>query len=74
MKKVDKLRVEQLIEINKEGPPPEGMTLAEAQEIYKIEGFSAPYVVVTRRSDGVKGTLAFTHNPRRYFNFQEHKA
>jgi hypothetical protein len=34
-------------------------------------GFAAPYVVVRRKSDGVKGSLEFTHHPRVYFNFQE---
>jgi hypothetical protein len=25
--------------------------------------------IVTRKSDGAKGSLEFTHNPRWYFNF-----
>jgi len=25
--------------------------------------------IVTRKSDGVKGSMEFTHNPRVYFNF-----
>jgi len=32
-------------------------------------GFSAPFVVVTRKSDGAKGSLEFIHSPRFYFNF-----
>ena len=32
-------------------------------------GFSAPFVVVRRRRDGVKGTLQFNHNPRVYWDF-----
>ena len=36
---------------------------------FEVLGFMAPFVVVKRRSDGVKGSLEFTHNPRRYFNF-----
>jgi hypothetical protein len=36
-------------------------------------GFMAPYVVVRRRSDGVKGTLEFCHSPRFYFSFSPHK-
>lgn len=54
--------------------PPKGvekMTTAEVQEKYEVLGFAAPYVVVRRRSDGVKGVLEFTHNPRFYFNFVE---
>jgi hypothetical protein len=34
-------------------------------------GFAAPFIVVRRRSDGVKGSLEFTHSPRVYFNWQE---
>lgn len=39
------------------------------QEDFEAIGFAAPYVVVRRRSDGVKGTLTFTHSPRHYFDF-----
>ena len=42
----------------------------ELQRDFEVTGFAAPYVVVRRRSDGVKGTLEFTHSPRVYFNFQ----
>ena len=37
-----------------------------------VLGFLAPYIVVQRRSDGVKGSLEFQHMPRFYFNFQPH--
>lgn len=37
---------------------------------FEAIGFMAPYVVVRRRSDQVKGSLKFQHNPRFYFNFQ----
>ena len=37
---------------------------------FEIHHFLAPLVVVTRRADGVKGTLEFTHMPRYYFGFQ----
>ena len=33
-------------------------------------GFMAPFIVVRRKSDGVKGSLEFSHSPRFYFNFQ----
>jgi len=33
-------------------------------------GFMAPYIVVSRKSDGVRGSLEFRHSPRYYFNFQ----
>lgn len=38
---------------------------------FEVLGFSAPFVVVRRRSDGAKGSLEFTHRPRVYFNWQE---
>lgn len=37
---------------------------------YRVEGYLAPYVVVTRKADGQRGTLRFTHNPRVYFGFE----
>lgn len=42
---------------------------AELTEHYEALGFMAPYVVVRRKSDGVKGSLEFQHSPRFYFNF-----
>ena len=41
----------------------------ELQRDFTVTGFLAPYVVVTRKSDGVKGTLQFQHSPRLYFNW-----
>lgn len=43
---------------------------AELQRDYEVIGFLAPFVVVKRKSDGVKGTLQFTHMPRAYFGFE----
>ena len=37
---------------------------------FVIIGFMAPFIVVQRKSDGVKGSLEFQHQPRFYFNFQ----
>ena len=37
---------------------------------YEVMGFMAPYVVVKRRADGVKGSLMFQHSPRYYFCFK----
>lgn len=37
---------------------------------FEVLGFSAPFVVAKRRSDGVRGSLEFTHRPRVYFNFK----
>lgn len=45
----------------------------ELQEDFAVEGFAAPCVVVTRKSDGQRGSLEFTHHPRFYFDFQAHK-
>jgi len=39
------------------------------QEDFYVESFFAPYVIVTRKSDNQKGTLAFQHRPRFYFDF-----
>lgn len=38
---------------------------------FEVLGFAAPFVVVRRRSDGVKGSLMFQHSPRLYFRFKE---
>lgn len=43
---------------------------AALQQDFDVLGFSAPFVVVRRKSDGVKGTLEFKHSPRIYFGFQ----
>jgi len=37
---------------------------------FDVQGFAAPFVVVRRRSDGARGTLAFQHSPRFYFGFE----
>jgi hypothetical protein len=38
---------------------------------FEVIGFAAPFVVVKRRSDGVRGSLEFTHRPRVYFGWKE---
>lgn len=38
---------------------------------FNVVGFMAPFCVVMRKSDGVKGTVEFQHSPRLYFNFTE---
>lgn len=38
---------------------------------FRVLGFMAPFVVVERKSDGVKGSLMFSHSPRFYFSFAE---
>lgn len=46
-------------------------TTDQLQEDFTVLGFAAPFVVVIRKADQVRGTLEFTHSPRVYFNFQE---
>ena len=41
------------------------------RESFEVLGFMAPFVVVRRKADGVRGTLMFTHQPRYYFGFEE---
>jgi len=43
----------------------------ELRADFKVDGFMAPMVVVTRTADGVRGTMMFQHRPRFYFGFQE---
>jgi hypothetical protein len=37
---------------------------------FEAIGFMAPFVVVKRRSDGVKGSLMFQNSPRFYYSFE----
>lgn len=41
----------------------------EMQKDFEALGFMAPLIVVRRRSDGIKGSLKFQHNPRFYFGW-----
>jgi hypothetical protein len=41
----------------------------QLQVDFEVLAFAAPFVVVRRRSDGVKGTLQFNHRPRIYWGF-----
>lgn len=53
-------------------PPPENVEQWNTDELrrdFEVTGFAGPFVLVTRRSDGVKGILEFTHSPRVYFNW-----
>lgn len=59
---------EELVEIfGKE----EVWTTDELRAQFDVRGFAAPFVVVTRKADGVKGVLTFQHHPRFYFAFKE---
>lgn len=42
----------------------------ELGDDFEVLGFLAPFVIVRRKSDGVKGSLMFQHLPRFYFSFE----
>jgi len=42
----------------------------QMQEDYTVLGFMAPFIGVIRKSDGVKGSLMFSHMPRWYHTFE----
>lgn len=42
----------------------------ELMEHFIVEIFLAPFITVTRRADGVKGSMEFQHRPRFYFDFK----
>ena len=44
-------------------------TTDDLRRDFEVVGFAAPFVVVVRKADGVKGSMEFTHSPRVYFNF-----
>jgi hypothetical protein len=74
------IRRERLAEINAEPGTRQALeaeygqvwTTDELRRDFEVIGFSAPLVVVRRKSDGQKGSLEFQHNPRLYFNWQPH--
>lgn len=43
----------------------------ELKRDFIVMGFFAPFVVVRRRSDRVRGSLEFQHEPRFFFNWTE---
>lgn len=45
-------------------------TTSELQQHFTVEAFMAPFCIVTRKSDGARGSVTFQHDPRFYFNFQ----
>jgi hypothetical protein len=50
---------------------PGAWNTSEVQKEFEIVSFCAPFCVAVRRSDGVKGTLAFRDSPRLYYAFRE---
>lgn len=61
-----------MIESHDTDDPIEGQTwnTEELQRDFEVLGFIAPFVMVERRSDFVRGTLQFKHMPRVYFGFR----
>ena len=43
---------------------------AQLGKDFVVQGFQAPFVVVTRKSDHQEGSLIFQHSPRFYFGFE----
>jgi hypothetical protein len=41
----------------------------QLQAEFEVHSFFAPIILVTRKSDGMKGTLEFQHSPRFYYKF-----
>jgi len=75
------IRRERLVEINGDPGTRESLeaqygkvwTTDELSVDFEVIGFMAPLVVVRRKSDGIKGSLEFQHQPRYYFNFKPHQ-
>ena len=72
------IRRQEIIEINAEPGSREALEIqhgkvwdtSELQQDFTALGFMAPYIIVCRKSDGVRGSLKFQHDPRLYFGFQ----
>ena len=75
--KTESVRRQMVAEINS-NPGPRAELEAKYGQIWDTDelcrdfqaiGFMAPFVVVKRRSDGVKGSLLFQNSPRYYHSF-----
>jgi hypothetical protein len=74
-------RRQRIVEINAEPGSREALEVQHGQVWnteqlsgdFEVIGFMAPLVVVSRKSDGKKGSLEFLHSPRLYFNFSPHE-
>ena len=42
----------------------------ELQEHFTVLSFLSPFCIVARKSDGVRGSVLFQHNPRFYYSFK----
>ena len=75
----ESIRRQQVAEINAEPGSREALEgkhgeVWDTQQLrgdFDVLGFLAPYIGVRRKSDGVKGSLTFQHDPRFYFGFKE---
>ena len=45
-------------------------TTSEMQEEFDALGFMAPFIIVSKRDTGERGSLMFTHSPRYYFSWK----
>jgi hypothetical protein len=45
-------------------------TTDEVQQVFEVLGFSVPFTMVRRKSDGKRGTVTFDHSPRVYYDFR----
>ena len=75
----ESIRRQQVAEINASPNTREGLEARYGKEVwdtsqlqqeFRVLGFMAPYVVVMRKSDGVRGCITFQHDPRLYFGFE----
>jgi hypothetical protein len=48
----------------------ETWTTEELSRDFVVHSFLAPFIHVTRKADGVEGSMEFTHSPRVYFDFK----
>ena len=76
----EEIRREMVAEINANATERESLEAAYGKDIwdtrelgaaFDVLGFMAPFCVVRRKADGVKGTVEFQHFPRYYFSFTE---
>ncbi len=45
-------------------------TTSELQQKFTVLGFMAPFCVVQRKTDGIRGSVKFQHDPRLYYSFE----
>ncbi len=72
------IRKELLVAINAEPGSREALEAEHGQvwdtkqlgKDFEVLGFMAPFVVVKKRSSGIRGSLLFQHHPRLYHSFQ----